>query len=68
MAVYDVNGNDWHVVSYMTKQTLGFPVFAGRDMTNAGDCCYGLIDRAGGKLYIYCFTKTEASEALVLDL
>ena len=58
----------WHVVSYMTKQTLGFPVFAGRDMTNDGDCCYGLIDREAGKLYIYCFTKSAASEAIVLDL
>lgn len=58
----------WHVVSYMTKQTFGFPVFVGRDMTNAGDCCYGLIDRANGKLYIYCFTKTEVSEPIILDL
>lgn len=58
----------WHVVSYMTKQTLGFPVFAGRDMTNDGDCAYGIIDRAGGKMYIYCFGKSYANEPIILDL
>lgn len=57
-----------HKVMSAEKTQLGYPVFIGRDMTNAGDCCYGLIDRAGGKLYIYCFTKTEVSEPIVLDL
>lgn len=58
----------WHVISYMTKQTLGFPVFAGRDMTNNGDCAYGIIDRADGKMYIYTFGRSSADEAIVLDL
>lgn len=57
-----------HNISWMTKQTLGFPVFVGRDITNGGDSCYGLIDRANGKLYIYCFTKSEVSEPIILDL
>jgi hypothetical protein len=37
-------------------------------MTNDGDCAYGIIDRAGGKLYIYCFGKSYANEPIILDL
>lgn len=57
-----------HKVMYLKKTQHGYPVFVGRDFTNAGDCCYGLIDRANGKLYIYCFTNSEVSEPIILDL
>lgn len=58
----------WHVISYMTKQALGFPVFVGRDMTNNGDCVYGIIDREGGYMYIYPFGRDTANEPIVLAL
>lgn len=57
-----------HKISYIEKTQLGYPVFIARDMTNAGDCVYGLIDRANDKFYIYPFTKTTVSEPVVLDL
>lgn len=57
----------WHESSYITKATLGFPVYVGEDFTGDGDSCYGLIDRANGKLYIKEFTKVS-SDALVFDL
>lgn len=57
-----------HKIEYMTKEGLGYPGFIGRDMTNDGDCAYGIIDRAGGKLYIYCFGKSYVNDPIVLDL
>ena len=57
----------WHVSSYITKATLGFPVYAGEDFTGQGDSCYGLIDRANGKLHIYEFAR-GTSNTIVLDL
>jgi hypothetical protein len=57
-----------HKIEYMTKEGLGYPGFIGRDMTNDGDCAYGIIDRAGGKMYIYCFGKSYANEPIILDL
>lgn len=57
----------WHASSYMTKATLGFPVYAGEDFTGQGDSCYGLIDRANGKLYINEFTRSTTNN-IVLDL
>lgn len=57
-----------HKKEYIEKTQLGYPVYIQRDFTNNADCCYGLIDRANSKLYIYAFTKADVSEALVLDL
>lgn len=57
----------WHASSYMAKTVLGFPVYAGKDFTGQGDSCYGLIDRDGGKLHIYEFTR-DTSNVIVLDL
>lgn len=57
-----------HKILTMDKTQYGYPSFVGRDMTNQGDCAYGIIDRAGGKMYIYTFNKSSADEALVLDL
>lgn len=57
----------WHVVSYITKATLGFPVFVGRDVTGNGDSCYGVIDRDGGKLHILTVAR-ESTDTIVLDL
>lgn len=34
----------------------------------SGKCAYGLIDRDGGKLHIYSFSKTKLNDTLVLDL
>lgn len=58
----------WHVRSYITKDVLGFPVYAERDFTGICDSCYGLIDRSGGKLYIYPFDRESAYDPLILDL
>ena len=57
-----------HKISTMEKSYHGYPAFIGRDMTNSGDCAYGIIDRFNGKLYIFTFNKSSADEALVLDL
>lgn len=59
-----------HIHKIMTGSVSdnGFASFIGRDMTNAGDCAYGIIDREGGKLHIYPFSKTSVSEPIVLDL
>ena len=57
-----------HAESYMTKATLGFPVYVADDFDNDLKCLYGLIDRTGGKLYIYTFGKTSADNVLTLDL
>ena len=57
-----------HKISTMDKSYYGYPAFIGRDMTNNGDCAYGIIDRAGGKMYIYTFGKSSADDAIVLDL
>lgn len=57
-----------HRIWTMENTEFGFPAVVGRDMTNAGDCLYGIIDRAEGKLYIYPFNKTSADDAIILDL
>jgi len=57
-----------HRILTMEKEEYGFPVVVGRDMTNAGDCLYGIIDRAGGKLYLYPFTRTVVGNVIELDL
>ena len=57
-----------HNEAYMTKTTLGFPVYLadwfGRNYT----CAYGLIDRDAGKLKIWRFTRYVAADVLELDL
>lgn len=57
-----------HKILSLDKTQHGYPAFIGRDMTNDGDCAYGIIDRAGGKLYIYCFGKSYVNDPIVLDL
>lgn len=57
-----------HRIMTMENTEFGFPAVVGRDMTNAGDCLYGIIDRAGGKMYIYPFSKTSVNNAIILDL
>lgn len=57
-----------HKEQFIEKTQLGYPVFVGRDMTNNGDCVYGLIDRDNGKLYIYSFNRANIAEPLILDL
>ena len=57
-----------HHEDYIDNMQLGYPVFIGRDMTNNGDCVYGLIDRANSKLYIYSFGKANVDEPLILNL
>ena len=56
-----------HKIMTIDKTQLGYPVFVGRDMTNNGDCAYGIIDRAGKKMYIFCFNRTTTIP-IVLDL
>lgn len=57
-----------HKILTMDKTEHGYPSYIGTAMTNAGDCCYGIIDRDGGKLYIFPFNRTSVSEPIVLDL
>lgn len=57
-----------HRVMYMEKTEHGYPVFVGRDFTNAGDSVYGIIDRANGYLRIYPFTRNEVQSPIVLEL
>ena len=57
-----------HKIQTGDVATNGFASFTGRDMTNAGDCAYGIIDREGGKLYIFPFNKTTLGTTIVLDL
>lgn len=57
-----------HKIQTGDVATNGFASFTGRDMTNAGDCAYGIIDRDGGKLYIFPFNKTTLGTTIVLDL
>lgn len=57
-----------HKILTKDKEEYGYPSFVGRDMTNNGDCAYGIIDRAGEKMYIFTFGKNYANDALILDL
>lgn len=57
-----------HKELYIEKTTYGFPVYVAYEFANYRNCCYGLIDRDSGRLYIYAFTNTGVSEPLVLDL
>lgn len=57
-----------HAEGYAEKSEFGFPAYYGDDFDSSGKCAYGLIDRDGGKLYIYSFSKTELNDPLVLDL
>lgn len=57
-----------HKERYIQKTTYGFPVYVAYEFPNSGNCCYGLIDRDGGKLYIYSFSRNGTSDPLVLDL
>lgn len=59
-----------HIHKIMTGsvEDNGIASFTGRDMTNAGDCAYGIIDRDGGKLYIFPFNRTTLGTTIVLDL
>lgn len=57
-----------HAEWYFDKTQYGYPAYVGDDFDGSGKCAYGLIDRDGGKLYIYSFTKSEVSEPLVLTL
>lgn len=57
-----------HQVMTIDKTQLGYPVYVGRDFTNAADCVYGLIDRANGYLHLMRFTKNEILPEIVLDL
>lgn len=57
-----------HSEGYAEKSEFGFPAYYGDDFDGSGKCAYGLIDRDGGKLYIYSFSKTELNDPLVLDL
>lgn len=57
-----------HKISTLNKAQYGYPAFIGRDMTNNGDCAYGIIDRADSKMYIYTFGKSSADDAIVLDI
>ena len=57
-----------HKTCVLSKSQFGYPAFIYRDMTNNGDCAYGIIDRSAEKIYIYSFGKSSADEAIVLDL
>ena len=57
-----------HYEAYVDKTVYGFPGYVGNEFDGAGCSCYGLIDRAGGKLYIYSFSNAAVNEPIVLDL
>lgn len=57
-----------HRIEYSEKTQFGYPVIIGRDMTNNGDCLYGIIDRDGGYMYIYPFGRDTANEPITLAL
>lgn len=57
-----------HRIEYSEKAQYGYPVIIGRDMTNNGDCLYGIIDRTGGYMYAYPFGRDTANERIVLAL
>lgn len=57
-----------HKIQTGDVETNGFASFTGRDMTNNGDCAYGIIDREDSKMYIYTFGKSSADDAIVLDI
>lgn len=57
-----------HKILSADKTEHGYPSYIGTAMMNDGDCAYGIIDREGGKLHIYPFSKTSVSEPIVLDL
>lgn len=59
-----------HIHKIMTGsvEDNGIASFTGRDMTNNGDCAYGIIDREDSKMYIYTFGKSSADDAIVLDI
>jgi len=57
-----------HRILSADKTEHGYPSYIGKAMMNDGDCAYGIIDREGGKLHIYPFSKTSVAEPIVLDL
>ena len=57
-----------HRILSADKTEHGYPSYIGTAMMNDGDCAYGIIDREGGKLHIYPFSKTSVGEPIVLDL
>ena len=57
-----------HRILSADKTEHGYPSYIGTAMMNDGDCAYGIIDRDGGKLHIYPFSKTSVGEPIVLDL
>lgn len=57
-----------HAVMYIEKTQHGYPVFVGRDFTNAGDCVYGIIDKDNGYIHIFPFTKNDVQAEIILEL
>ena len=57
-----------HKILSADKTEHGYPSYVGTYMTNRGDCAYGIIDRDGGKLYIFPFNNSTLGTTIVLDL
>lgn len=59
-----------HIHKIMTGsvEDNGIASFTGRDMTNAGDCAYGIIDRDGGKLHVFPFNRDVLGTHIELTL
>ena len=57
-----------HRILSADKTEHGYPSYVGTCMTNRGDCAYGIIDRDGGKLYIFPFNNSTLGATIVLDL
>lgn len=57
-----------HKEEYKSKSQFGYPSYVADWFGNAYTCCYGLIDRANGKLKFWKFSNSTVADVLELDL